>query len=146
MSRLSNRLFAMAARITPPMAPAWLWAGGLFQAGTISGWTSLFAIFALLILLCIGAYVFGLIPYMELSLGEIFKNALIFQVLCLGRNLGFLALLVLLAGLLAVLMPLSVPIVLVSIVPVFGYTMAYCTHGSVKKYLTAQEQEAAQIP
>ena len=99
-------------------------------------------------------YLYLLEVTFELSIGKIFKNALIFTALGIKRNLmaalGIALLTAIDVGLIAIFFPLNIPIPL--ILPFFYYisftafTSAYAAYPVIDKYMIApyQKQEATE--
>lgn len=114
-----------------------IWAGGLFRPEAEGGWQSLLALLGLMVLVIFGSYVCAIIPYIDITIGQTLKNAGIFLLLCFSRNLLTTLLLGGLGFLFWVLSPVSTPILVISIVPIFGYSLAYCTYGGVYRYLAS---------
>lgn len=113
--------------------------GGFFRADFISGWRSLVALIGLWILAVYGAYVFAILGYVDLTIGQALKNAALMLMACIHYNLVASLLLLAVAVVLALLSPLSVPVAVVSVVPLFGYTMAYCTHSGVAGFMVTEQ-------
>lgn len=120
------------------LASALVLFGRLFQPDPISGWRVLAALIGLWILMVYSAYVFSILGYVDLSVKQSLKNAALMLFACIHHNLLASILLLVVAVVLALLAPLSVPIMIVSVVPLFGYTMAYCTHAGVARFMVSQ--------
>ena len=126
-----------------PMAAAALllvWAGGFFQAQPHSGWGSFAALLGLALLVIYGAYVCSILGYVDLSIGQSLKNAGLMLLVRARQNFLVLVLLTAAAAVLVLLSPLTVPLTVVLIVPLFGYVLASCTHAGVSRFMVAQGQ------
>ena len=109
--------------------------GGFFGETIITPAVSLACFIGLGILYMIAAHVLGMIPYLELSVAQCYKNAFLLLILCLGRNIVSVLVLALLAMLFVLGHPLTTPVLFFFAVPIFGYFTAFQTHISIKKYL-----------
>lgn len=134
----------LAALLMAAAAGILIWAGGFFRAAAYSGWWSFAALLGLLLLIIYGAYALSILSYVDLSVGQSLKNAGLMLLVCARQN--FLVSLPLLAAaaVLMLLAPLSVPAAVVLIVPLFGYTLAACTHAGVRNFMLTQVQASNQ--
>lgn len=110
-----------------------IFAGGFGWECTRSGWLVLAAWIGQMLLVMAGGYVLAMVSYLELPVGACFKNALLFQMICVRRNFMTVLLLLALTLLFVALYPLSV-LLLFLFVPTFGYAMAYCTHWGIRQF------------
>ena len=60
--------------------------GGFFQERAVSGWAVLAAWIGQITLVMVGAYVYAMVPYLALSVGQCYRNALLLLLVCIWRN------------------------------------------------------------
>lgn len=110
-----------------------IFVGGFGWECVRSGWFVLTAWICQILLVMVGGYVLAMVSYLELPLAACFKNALLFQMICIRRNLLMVLLLLALTLVFAALYPLSI-LLLLLFVPTLGYAMAYCTHWGISQF------------
>ena len=109
--------------------------GGFFRNVTVSGEQSLIALLGIAIVFVLGSYVFAMLPYLDISIWQCYKNAGIMLFLCFWRNLLTVLLVLILAAVFILCHPLTTPILIFFAVPIFGYLIAFQTHTLVSTYL-----------
>ncbi|MBQ9085866.1 MAG: DUF624 domain-containing protein [Clostridia bacterium] len=121
-----------------------------FRTGSFGADFMYFAIFAIaLIYIVMRFYLYNLLITFDLTIPKILKNALIFTVLGIKRNvMGFIGLLLLIALhvfliLLLVPMGISIPIVLplVYILAIVGFITTYAAYPVIDRYMIAPYEE-----
>ena len=115
--------------------------GGFFRNIDVSGGQSLLALIGLAVVFVIGSYVFAMLPYLELSIWQCYKNAVIMLLLCFWRNLLTVLLVMTLAAVFILGHPLTTPVLIFFAVPIFGYLIAFQVYAPLHKYLVDKHKE-----
>lgn len=113
--------------------------GGFFRDVTVSGGQSLIALIGLAVIFVVGSYVFAMLPYLDISIAQCYKNAGILLLLCFWRNLLTVLLVLALAMVFILCHPLSTPVLAFFVVPIFGYLAAFQAHAPICKYLVEKK-------
>lgn len=116
--------------------------GGFFRNATVSGGHVVVAFLGLAIVFLVSSYLLGMLPYVQISVKQCYKNAILMLGLCFVRNLFLLLVVILLAMLFVLGHPLTTPVLLFFAVPVFGYFIAFQTYIPIHKYLVNVQEKS----
>lgn len=109
--------------------------GGFFRPSAVSGWLSLAALVGLVIVFVIGSHVFAMLPYIEISPLQCYKNSAIMLLLCFWHNVATVLIVLALAAVFVLGHPLTTPVLLFFAVPIWGYFIAFREYRVIKKYI-----------
>ena len=115
--------------------------GGFFQERAVSGWAVLAAWIGQITLVMAGAYVYAMVPYLALSVGQCYRNALLLLLACIWRNVLTALLLLALTMGLVLLYPLSMPVFIFFTVPLYGSSLAFCTYRGIRRFAVEQAED-----
>lgn len=116
--------------------------GGFFRDTSVSSEAVTVAFLGLALILLVSSYVLGMLPYVQISVSQCYKNALLMLGLCFVRNLFLLLTVIILAMLFVLGHPLTTPVLFFSAVPVFGYFIAFQTYAPIHKYLVNTQEKS----
>lgn len=109
--------------------------GGFFRDVMVPAWASLAALCGTAVVFVISNYVFAMLPYVEISILQCYKNAAILLLLCFWHNAINILIILFVTAIFVMGHPLTTPILLFFAVPIFGYFIAFRTHGVIKKFI-----------
>lgn len=115
--------------------------GGFFRNADVSSGSVIVALLGLAIVFLVSSYVLGMLPYVQISVKQCYKNALLMLGLCFVRNLFLLLVVIVLSILFVLGHPLTTPVLMFFAVPIFGYFIAFQTYAPIHKYLVSAQEE-----